>query len=100
MLKVSGLNVKFRGDNGFFEAVKNVSFELKKGETIGIVGESGSGKSVTSLAVMRLLNEKETVISGSVSLEEENLFSLSEQQMRRIRGNRVAMIFPGADDIA
>ena len=93
MLKVSGLNIKFKGDNGFFEAVKNVSFELKKGETIGIVGESGSGKSVTSLAVMRLLNEKETVISGFVSLEEENLFSLSEQQMRRIRGNRVAMIF-------
>ena len=93
MLKVSGLNVKFKGESGFFEAVKNVSFELKKGETIGIVGESGSGKSVTSLAVMRLLNEKQTLISGSVSLKNENLFSLSEQQMRRVRGNRVAMIF-------
>ena len=93
MLQVNNLHIQFKTNEGVFEAVKNISFNLQKGQTIGIVGESGSGKSVTSLAIMRLLDEKQAVINGEVILEDVNLFGLSEDEMRRIRGNRIAMIF-------
>jgi peptide/nickel transport system ATP-binding protein len=93
MLQVNDLNIKFKTQNGFFEAVKGVSFHLNKGETIGIVGESGSGKSVTSLAIMRLLDEKQTVIGGQVLLGGQSLCELSEGEMQKIRGHQVAMIF-------
>jgi len=93
MLRVTNLNIQFTTQNGLFEAVKNLSFNLKKGETIGIVGESGSGKSVTSLALMRLLDEKHAVINGEVFLDDVDLFKLNEEEIRKIRGNRVAMIF-------
>ncbi len=93
ILQVNDLSVKFNTQNGPFEAVKHISFNLDKGETIGIVGESGSGKSVTSLALMRLHNATQTQISGSVLLNGTNIFDLSEEAMRDIRGNRMAMIF-------
>jgi len=93
ILQVNGLSVKFHTQNGLFEAVKNISFNLNNGETIGIVGESGSGKSVTSLALMRLHNTAQTQISGSVLLDNTNIFKLSDEAMRAIRGNRMAMIF-------
>jgi peptide/nickel transport system ATP-binding protein len=93
MLQVNDLNIKFKTQNGFFEAVKGISFHLDKGETVGIVGESGSGKSVTSLALMRLLNEDQTKISGQVLLNGVSLCELPEDEMRKIRGNRMAMIF-------
>jgi len=93
MLKVTDLNINFKTQDGLFEAVKNVSFNLNKGETIGIVGESGSGKSVTSLALMRLLNEDQTNIKGQVLLNGTSLYTLPEPEMRKIRGNRMAMIF-------
>jgi len=93
ILQVNGLSVKFHTQNGLFEAVKNISFNLNNGETIGIVGESGSGKSVTSLALMRLHNIAQTQISGSVLLDNTNIFELSDEAMRAIRGNRMAMIF-------
>ena len=93
ILQVNDLSVKFNTQNGPFEAVKHISFNLDKGETIGIVGESGSGKSVTSLALMRLHNAAQTQISGSVLLDGANIFDLSEDAMRDIRGNRMAMIF-------
>src|ERR1700733_4942811 len=93
MLKVTSLDVKFRGQHGLFEAVKSVSFNLNKGETIGIVGESGSGKSVTSLALMRLLNEDQTIIKGQVLLNGTSLYALPEPEMRKVRGNHIAMIF-------
>ena len=93
MLQVNELNIKFKTQTGLFEAVKCISFHLNKGETIGIVGESGSGKSVTSLALMRLLNETQTVIGGEVLLNGTALFKLPEDEMRKIRGNRMAMIF-------
>jgi len=91
ILQVNGLSVKFHTQNGLFEAVKNISFNLNNGETIGIVGESGSGKSVTSLALMRLHNTAQTQISGSVLLDNTNIFKLSDEAMRAIR--RMAMIF-------
>jgi peptide/nickel transport system ATP-binding protein len=93
MLRINGLNIQFKTQNGLFEAVKNVSFNLNKGETIGIVGESGSGKSVTSLALMRLLDMKQTLVSGQAWLDDISLFEISEDQMRAIRGNHMAMIF-------
>lgn len=93
MLKVKNLEVGFKTGDGLFKAVKNISFNLQKGETIGIVGESGSGKSVTSLALMRLLDADKTVITGEVLLNDVSLCKLSEADMRHIRGNRMAMIF-------
>ncbi len=93
MLQVTGLNIKFKTQNGLFEAVKSISFKLNNGETVGIVGESGSGKSVTSLALMRLLNEQQTIISGKVLLNGTSLCSLPENEMRKIRGHQMAMIF-------
>ncbi|WP_184543391.1 ABC transporter ATP-binding protein [Mucilaginibacter sp. FT3.2] len=93
MLKVKNLEVSFKTADGLFRAVKNISFNLKKGETIGIVGESGSGKSVTSLALMRLLNADQTTIKGEVLLNDVSLCKLPEADMRQIRGNQMAMIF-------
>jgi len=93
MLQVNKLNIKFITASGVFEAVKNSSFHLRKGETIGIVGESGSGKSVTSLALMRLLNENQAQIAGEVLLNQSSLFELPESEMRKIRGHQMAMIF-------
>src|SRR5258707_15575515 len=93
MLQVNDLNIKFKTQNGLFEAVKGISFNLKKGETIGIVGESGSGKSVTDLTLMRLLNERQALITGKVLLNGTGLFELPEAEMRKIRGYKMAMIF-------
>lgn len=93
MLKVNHLNVQFKTQNGLAEAVRDSSFTLKKGETIGIVGESGSGKSVTSLAIMRLHDSNNTRIKGEVLLNDVNILQLPENEMREIRGNRIAMIF-------
>jgi peptide/nickel transport system ATP-binding protein len=93
MLEVKNLQVKFKTRDGSAEAVKDTSFKLHKGETIGIVGESGSGKSVTSLAVMRLHSSINTVISGEILLNKIDILQLPEDEMRKIRGNRIAMIF-------
>ena len=93
MLKVKNLNVRFKTQNGLVEAVKDSSFNLKKGETIGIVGESGSGKSVTSLAIMRLHDSTTTQIAGEVLLNGIDILQLPEDEMREIRGNHIAMIF-------
>jgi peptide/nickel transport system ATP-binding protein len=93
MLTVNNLSVNFKTENGFFEVVNNVSFALAKGEVIGIVGESGSGKSVTSLAIMRLLEPVVSQVKGEILLDGINLLELPEPQMQAIRGNRVGMIF-------
>ncbi|MDB4923865.1 ABC transporter ATP-binding protein [Mucilaginibacter sp.] len=93
MLQVNNLNIKFKAQNGLFEAVKDISFNLKKGETIGIVGESGSGKSVTSLALMRLLDKNQALISGRILLNSISLCELPESEMRKVRGDQMAMIF-------
>jgi peptide/nickel transport system ATP-binding protein len=93
MLQVKNLKVRFKTRDGFVEAGKGSSFTLKKGETIGIVGESGSGKSVTSLAIMRLHDPTATVIEGQLLLNDTDILKLDEDEMRHIRGNRIAMIF-------
>src|SRR4051812_30657553 len=93
MLEVKDLKISFITANEPVNAVKGISFNLLDGETLGIVGESGSGKSVTSLAIMRLLDEKNSSITGEINLQSVDLLSLPEDQMRALRGNRIAMIF-------
>ena len=93
MLEVKNLKVSFKTPNGLIEAVNNSSFTLAKGESLGIVGESGSGKSVTSLAIMRLHPADNTLVSGEILLNGINILNLPEDQMRHLRGNRIAMIF-------
>jgi peptide/nickel transport system ATP-binding protein len=92
LLKVENLNIHFKTEDGDFHAVKGIDLALNKGEIIGLVGESGSGKSVSSLALMRLL-DKNSRTEGKVFFEDTNLLDLSEREMQAYRGNRIAMIF-------
>ena len=92
LLSLRNLTAAFPTADGMKEVVRNISFDVAPGETVAIVGESGSGKSVTSLAIMGLL-DKRARISGQVLLEGRDLLGLPEQQMRRVRGNDIAMIF-------
>lgn len=87
-LKVDNLQVSFRGR----QVVKGISFEIPPQARVGLIGESGSGKSVTALALMGLLGEG-AKISGSVSLEGQELLSLADRQMARLRGAKIGMIF-------
>jgi peptide/nickel transport system ATP-binding protein len=93
ILEVKDLKTYFYTEDGIVKAVDGVSFELYEGETLGIVGESGSGKSVTSLSIMRLLDEKGKIVGGEIIFKGRNLLDLSEDEMRNIRGNEIAMIF-------
>ena len=94
LLTIKNLKVSFLRDGEWNEAVHGVSFEVPKGKTLGIVGESGSGKSVSNLAVMRLLNEKQSKITADeITLDGKDILNLNENQMHDIRGKRIAMIF-------
>jgi peptide/nickel transport system ATP-binding protein len=94
LLQIKNLKISFLRDGEWNEAVHGVSFEVPKGKTLGIVGESGSGKSVSNLAVMRLLNEKQSKITADeITLDGKDLLHLSENEMHDIRGKRIAMIF-------
>jgi peptide/nickel transport system ATP-binding protein len=92
LLEVSDLQTTFRTDDGPVTAVDGVSFTLERGRTLGIVGESGSGKSVTSLSMMRLLPDSAKV-SGRVMFDGRDLLKLDDAELRKIRGNDMAMIF-------
>ncbi|WP_047392540.1 ABC transporter ATP-binding protein [Chitinibacter sp. ZOR0017] len=92
LLRVNNLGVDFATHDGLVSAVNGVSFELDRGQTLGIVGESGSGKSQTVLAMMGLL-AKNGQARGEVLFEGQNLLGMSTRELNRIRGNRVAMIF-------
>ena len=94
LLKVDGLQTYFYTRGGIVKAVDDVSFSLRKGETLGIVGESGCGKSITALSIMRLVPDPPgRIIGGEVRLEGRNLVGLDEETMRDIRGNEISMIF-------
>ncbi len=94
LLSVKNLTVDFHTSEGVTRAVNNVSFDIPAGKTIGIVGESGSGKSVTSLAVMGLLQKPAAKIpQGEILFNGQDILKYSESQMRAIRGNKVSMIF-------
>jgi peptide/nickel transport system ATP-binding protein len=92
VLQVEDLNVSFPTDDGLVQAVRGVSYTVKRGEVLGIVGESGSGKSVSSLAVMGLL-PKNAKVTGSTKVLGEETTGLSDAEISKIRGNKIAMIF-------
>jgi peptide/nickel transport system ATP-binding protein len=92
-LDVRDLRVEFPTEDGLVRAVDGVSFTVQRGQTLAIVGESGSGKSVTSQAIMGLHNRKSANISGQVILEGEDLIAMSDEGVRKLRGQKMAMIF-------
>lgn len=93
LLSIKNLHTSFYCDIGEIKAVRGVSFDLHKGEAIGIVGESGSGKSVTSQAIMKLLQVPGKIKEGEVIFKGENLVDKTNKEMSKIRGNEIAMIF-------
>src|ERR1041385_8596333 len=94
LLEVKNLRTYFETDDGIVKAVDGISFQLKRGETLGIVGESGSGKSVTNLSIIRLIPEPPgKIVAGEVIFKGSDLLLLPPEAERKIRGRRIAMIF-------
>lgn len=93
LLDVRNLSTRFYTDDGVVNAVDDVSFSVAPRETLGIVGESGSGKSVASLSVLRLVSKPGKITDGEVLWKGKDLLKFSEAQMRRVRGDDIAMIF-------
>jgi len=93
LLEVKGLKTYFYTEDGVVRAVDGVNFEVYPGEVLGIVGESGCGKSVTSLSIMRLISKPGRIDAGEILLDGENLLNLPEDDMTKVRGNRISMIF-------
>jgi len=93
VLKVKDLETTFFSKAGPFRAVNKISYEIRKGETLGIVGESGCGKSVTSFSLMRLIEKPGQITGGSAVLNGRDLLKLSEPEMQKVRGDEMAMIF-------
>ncbi len=93
VLQVEGLQTHFFTDAGVVKAVDGVDFSLDEGEVLGLVGESGSGKSVTGFSILRLVDPPGRVVGGHIMFRGQDLAQLPEAEMRRLRGNRIAMIF-------
>ena len=93
VLEVKNLSTYFFMDSGVVKAVDGIDFDLIEGSTLGIVGESGSGKSVTSLSIMGLLQYPGRVVDGEILLNGEDILTYSKDQMRKVRGKEIAMIF-------
>jgi oligopeptide transport system ATP-binding protein len=93
LLQVADLRTYFETEDGTVKAVDGLSFELGRGETLGIVGESGSGKSVTNLSIIRLVPSPGRIVSGAIVFNGQDILQLSEKAVRQIRGRRIAMIF-------
>src|SRR5882672_12321117 len=93
LLDVSDLTVEFSTRRGIVRAVQHVNVKIAKGETVGIVGESGSGKSVTSHAVMRILDRAGRIAQGAVHFSGVDLTAATEDEMRNLRGREISMVF-------
>ena len=93
LLEVKELKVSFRTEDGLVRAVDGISFSVDEGEVVGIVGESGSGKSVTMMSVMRLINDPNAIYEGEILYKGRNLMGVSQDAMRQVRGEEIAMIF-------
>ena len=93
MLTIKDLSISFKTDDGLNQVINTISYSLKKNQILGIVGESGSGKSVSSLAILGLLPQKQTKITGEILFEDKNLILLNNKQFQHIRGNQISIIF-------
>jgi len=94
LLEIRNLSVRYHTDEAIIYAVNGVNLTVKKGETIGLVGETGAGKTTIAKSIMRILpNPQAEIVSGEIYYEGDNVLALSEKDMRKIRGNKVAMIF-------
>src|SRR5262245_48333694 len=93
VLEVKDLRVRFTTDDGVVKAVDGISYSVERGKTLGIVGESGSGKSVEALTVLGLTRASNTEITGEINFDGTDLLTASDAQLRKIRGNDIAMIF-------
>ena len=96
LLQVNNLNIQYKTEAGYIPAVKNVSFSLNKGESLGLIGESGCGKTTIGMSILRLLPENVGAIKGSVLFKGLDILALSNEQMRTIRGAKISMIFQAA----
>src|SRR5258708_7657242 len=93
ILEIKDLKTYFYTRDGIVKAVDGVSYDLKKGETLGVVGESGCGKSITALSILRLIAKGGRIVEGEIKLAGRNLLELTDEQMRSVRGNDISMIF-------
>ena len=93
LLELRNLRTRFRTDRGDLDAVRDVSFTLRAGETLGLVGESGSGKSVTGFSIMGLIDPPGRIVGGEILFRGQDLTKLDEESLRELRGNRIAMVF-------
>ncbi len=98
LLRIQDLHLVFDTARGKLKALNGISFDVRQGEIFGVVGETGCGKTVTGLSVLRLLPQTATITQGHIYLGETDLLSLSEGEMRQVRGKKIAMIFqnPGS----
>ncbi|MHC1773285.1 MAG: ABC transporter ATP-binding protein [Flexilinea sp.] len=93
ILEIKNLNISFNSSTGHVQAVRGVSFNVGRGECLGIVGESGSGKSVTSMSILKLLADTGKITEGEINFEGQNLVEMDIHRIRDIRGNKISMIF-------
>ena len=93
LLEVNDLHTSFYTPAGEVKAVNGVSFQLERGKVLGIVGESGSGKSVTAYSILQILEKTGKIVSGSVKFDGQELVGIGEEGMKKIRGNRISIIF-------
>src|SRR5687767_15557662 len=93
LLKVENLTTVFEAKPAPVVAVNDVSFEIRKGETLGLVGESGSGKSVTAFSIIRLVQEPGQIVSGKIHFQGKDLLALPEEEMRQVRGAGIGFVF-------
>src|SRR5438874_1470648 len=94
LLEIRDLKTQFFTEDGIVHAVDGVSYDVEEGETLGLVGESGCGKSVTALSILRLIpNPPGKIVAGEIIFEGEDLLKLDEDEIRQVRGNRIAMVF-------
>ena len=93
LLEIEDLRVHFKTDDGVVKAVDGISYSVEAGQTLGIVGESGSGKSVSSMTVMGLTRSRNATITGSIKFDGQELLTATDEELRKVRGGPVAMIF-------
>ena len=94
LLEIEGLRTQFFTSSGIVKAVDGITYDVESGETVAVVGESGCGKSVSALSILRLVAEPAgKVVGGTIKFQGQDLLALDDIEMRKIRGNDIAMVF-------